>query len=72
MSSVNEQSLSLCITVWYNYKIMLNIVQVVDPDIPKKGLVVNGEKILAPSVEVLKFRKPHLYLVRFFDGRRSW
>lgn len=49
--------------------------QVVDPDMSRKGLIVNGERILAPSREVLEIQKknpgaPHL--VRFFDGKRSW
>ena len=51
------------------------IVQVVDPDMSRKGLIVNGERIQPPSEEVLELRQknpsaPHL--VRFFDGKRSW
>lgn len=51
------------------------IVQIVDPAMSRKGLIVNGERILPPSKEVLDIQKknpgaPHL--VRFFDGKRSW
>ena len=49
--------------------------QVIDPDMPSKGLNINGEKIQPPSDEVLELRDKHpnaTYLIRFFDGRRSW
>ena len=47
----------------------------IDPDIPPKGLHINGERIHAPSDEVMKLRDKNsnaIYLVRFFDGRRTW
>ena len=49
--------------------------QVIDPDIPSSGLNINGEKIQAPSDEVLELRdtsSSSTFLVRFFDGRRTW
>ncbi len=49
--------------------------QVIDPDIPRKGMKVNGERIQAPSDEVMELRDKNpaaTYLVRFFDGRRTW
>lgn len=50
-------------------------IQVIDPDIPPEGISVDGEKIKAPSDEVLELQAKHptaTYLVRFFDGRRTW
>ena len=49
--------------------------QVIDPDIPAEGISVQGEKIKAPSDEVLELQSKNpsaTYLVRFFDGRRTW
>ena len=49
--------------------------QVIDPNIPPKGLNINGERIQAPSDEVMELRDKDstaIYLVRFFDGRRTW
>ena len=51
------------------------LLQVIDPDIPSKGLNINGERIQAPSDEVMELRDKNataIYLVRFFDGRRTW
>lgn len=51
------------------------LTQVIDPDIPSRGLNINGEKIQAPSDEVMEIRDKNpsaTYLVRFFDGRRTW
>lgn len=53
----------------------MSYIQIVDPAMSRKGLIVNGERILPPSKEVLEIQKknpgaPHL--VRFFDGKRSW
>ena len=53
----------------------LAVIQVIDPDIPPKGLNINGERIQAPSDEVMELREKNsnaIYLVRFFDGRRTW
>lgn len=44
---------------------------VIDPDISAKGMKVNGEEI-QPSDEVLSLREKNTYLIRFFDGRRTW
>ena len=50
--------------------------QVIDPDdLPEKGLNINGESIQPPSEEVLELREKTpgvVFLVRFFDGRRTW
>ncbi len=51
------------------------IVQVIDPSIPPEGICVQGEKIKAPSDEVLELQAKNptaTFLVRFFDGRRTW
>eukprot|EP00731_Ephydatia_muelleri_P002416 Em0001g2416a len=49
---------------------------VIDPnDLPEKGLNINGECIQPPSEEVLELKEKTpgvVYLVRFFDGRRTW
>ena len=47
----------------------------IDPDMPSKGMKINGERIQAPSDEVLELRDKNpnaTHLVRFFDGRRTW
>lgn len=47
----------------------------IDPNIPPEGISVQGEKIKAPSDEVLELKAKNptaVYLVRFFDGRRTW
>ena len=49
--------------------------QVIDPNIPPEGISVQGERIKAPSDEVLELQAKNLsatFLVRFFDGRRTW
>ena len=46
--------------------------QVIDPDIPPDGILVKGERIKAPSDEVMDLQTKDTYLVRFFDGRRTW
>jgi len=48
---------------------------VINPDIPECGINVRGEKILPPSDEVMELKEKNptsTYLVRFFDGRRTW
>lgn len=47
----------------------------IDPNIPPEGISVQGERIKAPSDEVLELQSKNpsaTYLVRFFDGRRTW
>lgn len=64
----------------YSYGILFHayvlfFLQVIDPDIPPEGISVQGEKIKAPSDEVLELQAKNpmaTYLVRFFDGRRTW
>ena len=49
--------------------------QVIDPNIPPEGISMQGERIKAPSDEVLELQAKNpsaTFLVRFFDGRRTW
>jgi len=53
--------------------------QIVDPDMPQEGLLHNGIPIPVPPVDVLKLGEwreteegEKLYLVLFFDTKRTW
>lgn len=53
--------------------------QIVDPDMPQEGLLHNGIPIPVPPVEVLKLGElrqteegERLFLVLFFDTKRTW
>lgn len=55
------------------------LLQIVDPDMPQEGLLHNGIPIPVPPGEVLKlgeWREPEegekLFLVLFFDTKRTW
>lgn len=60
---------------WNKYPFL----QIVDPNMPQEGLLHNGIPIPVPPVEVLKlgeWRKTEegekLFLVLFFDTKRTW
>ena len=53
--------------------------QIVDPGMPQEGLLHNGIPIPVPPVEVLKLGEQRrdeegekLFLVLFFDTKRTW
>lgn len=55
------------------------LLQIVDPDMPQEGLLHNGIPIPVPPVEVLKLGEgrqtegdEQLFLVLFFDAKRTW
>lgn len=55
------------------------LLQIVDPDMPQEGLLHNGIPIPVPPVEVLKLGEwrqteegEKLFLVLFFDTKRTW
>lgn len=55
------------------------LLQIVDPDMPQEGLLHNGIPIPVPPVEVLKLGdwretegSEKLFLVLFFDTKRTW
>lgn len=55
------------------------MLQIVDPDMPQEGLLHNGIPIPVPPVEVLKLGEwreteegEKLFLVLFFDTKRTW
>ncbi len=55
------------------------LLQIVDPDMPQEGLLHNGIPIPVPPVEVLKLGEwreteegKKLFLVLFFDTKRTW
>lgn len=66
-----------------NYSMYSNwqnlLLQIVDPDMPQEGLLHNGIPIPVPPVEVLKLGEwrqtdegEKLFLVLFFDTKRTW
>lgn len=57
----------------------VSLLQIVDPDMPQEGLLHNGIPIPVPPVEVLKLGEwreteegEKLFLVLFFDTKRTW
>lgn len=55
------------------------ILQIIDPDMPQEGLLHNGVPIPVPPLDVLRLGEQRqeeagekLYLVLFFDNKRTW
>ncbi len=51
------------------------ILQIINPKMPRSGFFQNGVPIPVPPMEVINLRQPtdeHLYLVLFFDNKRTW
>lgn len=51
------------------------LLQIVNPEMPKTGYFHNGVPIPVPPDEVLVLRNEHVepvYLVLFFDAKRTW
>lgn len=64
---------------WAVFEWRVLLLQIVDPDMPQEGLLHNGIPIPVPPVEVLKLGElreteegEKLFLVLFFDTKRTW
>lgn len=64
---------------WAAFERRVLLLQIVDPDMPQEGLLHNGIPIPVPPVEVLKLGEwreteegGKLFLVLFFDTKRTW
>lgn len=64
---------------WAVFERHVLLLQIVDPDMPQEGLLHNGIPIPVPPVEVLKLGEwreteegEKLFLVLFFDTKRTW
>lgn len=58
---------------------LLCLVQIIDPEMPEEGLLLNGIPIPVPPKDVLRLGEQRqeetndrLYLVLFFDNKRTW
>lgn len=55
------------------------LLQIIDPEMPEEGLLHNGVPIPVPPKDVLRLGEQRqeeasdrLYLVLFFDNKRTW
>jgi len=49
--------------------------KVIDPEMPRTGIVHGGITVQAPPEDVLKLRQKYIYevfLVVFYDTKRTW
>lgn len=58
---------------------LLSYLQIIDPKMPREGLLHNGVPIPVPPLDVLKLGEQKqaeagekLFLVLFFDNKRTW
>lgn len=54
--------------IWYN-------VQMIDPEMPRTGIICGNVTVDAPPEDVLKLRHKyshHVFLVVFYDTKRTW
>lgn len=66
---------NLCVCVWLAGWLL----QVIDPEMPEEGVLHNGVPIPVPPKDVLRLGEQRqeensgrLYLVLFFDNKRTW
>lgn len=59
--------------------LLLSCLQIIDPKMPREGLLHNGVPIPVPPLDVLKLGEQKqaeagekLFLVLFFDNKRTW